>query len=734
MVIYDHTLPTVSIMAAVAGATAACLCGYWLYVKRDVPMAIMAALRVLFMAALAWCLLLPGQKLTHTLQQKARFAVVLDRSLSMTLAPPEEGVTSRWAVAQSALHQNWPQALSENCDMDYYAFASDVSAKMSLEEAETLTPDGSATLLRDAVKKVMNQYEGLDLKGCVLLTDGLDTREAFADWALEKRTIPIYTLSLEKEGLWEAEPDVRVDTVNTARRVTVGWQTELKAIVSGQGTKGQAMKVQLFKDEVLAQEQETQIPAGGGSREVVFSLDHAVIGINTYRVWIPPLSGETQTNDNEYSVSVQVVDAKNRLLYVEGPPRWESKYLTRVLRASKQVTPVIYLSGADGKFLTFGVREDVAPDMKESQLAFFKMLIVGNLSGEELGEERARNIVKFVEQGGSLVLLGGSKAWSPEGFAKTSLKKILPAKQYGGTPVEGEFPVQLTDMGRTHPAFAGDPTLWMGIPPLLSVYPKVVPTPGARVLVVARTGTGDQPVMLTQNFGQGKVVAIFTDSLWKWQLSPDASKNKQYPRFWDQLISWLTPKEEKSEGKDLEIFVDREQCYKGEEIEVTARWTGATPPPAGTEVITELGTPDKRRIPFAMTRQEDPMSGGKTGLVCRFRYKGEQAGLFSVTAVADVGGKRTESDPVSFSVKPFTPESVPRSPDTHVLRALADNSGGQYFETVKAMNQALSALKITMAEQEISEYRSLWQHWLAISALIALLSAEWIVRKLRNLP
>jgi hypothetical protein len=652
----------------------------------------------------------------------------------MTLVPPMQGVTNRWALAQSALKRDWPRALTESCDVDYYGFASEVSAKLSLKEAEELVPDGSSTLLRDAIRKVLNQYEGLDVRGCVLLSDGLDTREAFADWSHEKRTIPIYTLSLEKEGLWEAEADVRVDTINTARRVTVGWQTELKAIISGQGTRGQPMKVQLFRDEVLAQEQETQIPAGGGSREVVFPLDHAAIGVNTYRVWIPPLGGETQTNDNEYAVAVQVVDAKNRLLYVEGPPRWESKYLTRVLRASKQVTPVIFLSGTEGKFLTFGVRGDVAPDMKETQLAFFKMLILGNLSGEELGEERARNIVKFVEQGGSLVLLGGSKAWSSEGFAKTSLKKILPAKQYSGTSVEGEFPVTLTDMGRSHPAFAGDPTLWAGIPPLLSVYPKVVPTPGARILVVAKTGQGEQPVILTQNFGQGKVVAIFTDSLWKWQLSPDALKNKQFPRFWDQMISWLSPKEEKSEGKDIEIFVDRDQCFKGEEIEVTARWTGATPPPAGTEIVSELVTPDKRKIPFAMARQEDQVSGGKTGLVSRFRYKGDQAGLFSVTAVAEIGGKRTDSDPVSFSVKPFTPESVPRSPDAQVLKALADNSGGQFFETEQEMNKVLSALKLKMTEQEISEYRSLWQHWLAISGLILLLTAEWIFRKLKNLP
>ena len=466
---------------------------------------------------------------------------------------------------------------------------------------------------------------------------------------------------------------------------------------------------------------------------MVFPLDHAAVGINTYRVWVPPFPKETQTNDNEYSVSVQVLDAKNRLLYVEGPPRWESKYLTRVLRGSKQVTPVIFLRGAKGKFMTFNVRGDVSPDMKEAQLAFFKIAILGNLSGEELGEERARNLVKFVENGGSLILLGGSKGWADDGFAKTALKKILPAKQFVGKSVEGEFPITLTDVGRVHPAFAGDTAFWDKIPPILSVFPKVQPAPAARVLVEAKTPEGVQPLILVQDYGQGKVVAIFTDSLWKWQLSPDALKTKPFPRFWDQLLSWLSPKEEKREGRDLDVFVDREQCFMGEEVEVTARWTGQAQPPAGMVVGAEVTGPDKRKVPYAMSRQTDQVSGGKPVQAFSFKFKGTQAGMFSVIAASDSGGKRTESDPVSFAVKPFTPESVPRPADAEVLKAVSANSGGTYFESVEELNKGLSAMDVKRIEQERSEYRSLWQHWLVISCLIALLTAEWIFRKLRNL-
>lgn len=732
MIIYDHTVPTAAIAAGASVALVVSIAGYWLYVKRDWVLAPLMLFRVLFFLLLVWCLLMPGERTVQTLQQKSRFLILVDKSRSMTLTPVKDA-TNRWQVAQDVLRRSWPATLAEKCDIDCYAFAEDVSAKLSLNETLGLAPDGTATLLRDALKKTVGRYAGLDVTGCLLLSDGIDTREAFADWAVEKRPFPIYTLPLEKESVWEEEPDVRVEAVSTPRRVTVGWQSELKAVISGQGTKGKPISVQLLKDGALLQQAETQIPAGGGTREVIFPVDHAVVGTSTYRVILPPVPKETQTNDNDGAVVVQVLDTKNRLMYVEGPPRWESKYLSRVLRESKQVSPAIFLRGPQGKFMTFGVRGSVAPDMQESQLAFFKIVILGNLSGEELGEERARALVKFVETGGSLILLGGTKAWGPDGFAKTALKSVLPAKPYSGKAQEGEFAVQLTDQGRSHAAFAGDAAFWEKVPPVLSLFPGVEPLPAARVLVQVRTATGEQPMILAQDFGQGKVVAIYSDSLWKWQLSPDALKNNPYPRFWNQLISWMSPKVEKIEGKDWEVFVDREQCFLGEEVEITARWTGADKPPAGTVVNAEITLPDKRKMPFSMASQMDQVQDGKSVPAFSVKFKGELAGMFSVQAASETGGRRLESDAVSFSVKPFTPESVPRPAASETLKAIAANSGGTFFESVDELDRVLAGLQPKKVEQEISEYRSLWQHWGIIGCLIALIATEWIIRKVRHL-
>jgi hypothetical protein len=735
MILFEHTAPAWLIGTAVAAVAVLSMWSAARFLPRKrIGAWMIALLHALLIALLAWCLFLPGIKtvLSHLL--KPRFVIVMDTSDSMKLTPSPE-LPTRWTAAMAALDQPWAPAIAAGCDLDVYTFDADVSRTLPLAAVRDMEPSGAATHLRESLRSIVGRYAGIRVVGGLLLSDGIDTREAFDDWATEARPFPIYTVRLEPPAAWEEEPDVRIDTVNTPRRVTVGWKTELKAVVSGQGMGGRAVAVRLHRDDTLLEEAPVTVPVGGGAREAVFDLDHPEVGVFTYRVSTPALAGEKQTNDNQYAVSVQVVTSRNHLLYVEGPPRWESKYLTRALRANPEMSALIFLRGAGGRFMTFGERGTMTPDMHESQLAFFKIVVLGNLDTEEMGEERAKNLVKFVEAGGSLILLGGSKGWSARGFRETPLRVLLPAKSCNPEAVTGEFPVRVTDSGRGHPAFAGDAALWDNLPPVLSVFPDAVLSPGASALAVAETPGGLQPVIVAQRYGQGKVAAVLTDSLWKWQLTPDAGTRQPYQRFWNQIIAWMTPEEQELEQRPLELAADREQLFLGETIGLTARRGGAPDPSAPSfEVRCEIAGPDGRALPFTMEQQQLMTSAGESfpGHACSFTA--EQPGLHTARALAEIGGKKVESDPVSFFVKPFTPESVPRPAAEAVLRAISESSAGAYFDTAEALNSALLALEIEGGEEQASEYRTLWQHGLVIAVLIALLTAGWSWRKWLNMP
>ncbi len=734
MIIYEHTFPAWAIILSCAVGIVLGAVTAWFCLPRKWSNLLLFFLYLLSVLGVGWCLLLPGYKNAVTQLLKPRFIIAVDTSRSMTLSPSPD-VPGRWTTAQEALKREWLQNMSGECQVEIVPFSSEISEAVPVSKVGDLKPEGNGTGLRDALKKIADRNAGLNVAGMLLLSDGVDTREALDDWAGAERSFPIYSLRLEPPGGWQQEPDLRIDAVTTARRVTVGWKSEFKVKISGQGTRGAPVTVQIFENGQLRAEKPTPIPDEGGERELVFEFEHPKVGVSSYRVFVPPLPGEKNKDDNEYQLNVEVSDARNRLLYVEGIPRWEYKFLRRTLLGEQQVSPIIFFTGPDGKPVGGTPVGNATPDMSPQQLAFFKIVMLGNLDAKELGDQRAKNLVKFVEDGGSLVLLGGSKAWAAGGLAGTELGKTLPVRTAGLKPLESDkaFPVKLTEAARSHPAFAGDAALWRVIPPVLSVFTGATLSPGAQVLVTVETPQGSEPLVVTQRYGQGKVTALLTDSLWRWQLGPEAGKMKPYERFWTQLISWLLPREESLDKLRLELFADRDRVFFGEAVELHARLGGEDPPPVDS-IEAKITTPDGREVPYRMAPQQVTAPSGKTFPGYGFTFPAEAAGPHKVVATAKVKGATVTSEPFTLFVKAYSPETVPRPQKVDALEAIAKASGGQFFENVDALNDGLASLKLKATEEKFAEYRTLWREWPALLVLMTMLAGSWGLRKFRDMP
>ena len=732
MTIYEHTVPTGLLILVVVLALLAAGFSAWRFLPRNTGNAVIAALHVVVLAGLVWCLLMPGRKDAVVSLLKPRFIVVLDTSASMTLSPSEQ-IPDRWANATQALKLPWTEAIAADCEVELCPLGSELREAVPLARLSTLSPADPSTRLRDGLRNLAERYSGLDVAGVLLLSDGVDTREMFSDWAGEERPFPIYTVHLEPPGEWQKEPDLRIDGVTTPRRVTAGWKTEFKVKVSGQGTADKPVLVQLFKNDALLAEKPTRIADGGGEQVLTFELAHPELGVFNYRAHLPPLAGENNIEDNEHFVSIQVVDARNRLLYVEGTPRWEYKFLRRALLADKLVSPIIFYTGPDGK--PYGGTGDLGADMSPSDLALCKIVVLGDLSASELTRARAENLVRFVEQGGSLVLLGGRKAWGADGHFQTPLGKILPVR---GSVLEAilaeePLPVQLTDTALSHPAFAGNAEFWELVPPVLSVFSGVTLAPGAQVLVNAETPAGPRPMVATQRYGDGKVTAILTDSLWRWQLDPEAANNKPYQRFWTQLLSWLLPQEEKLDANKIELLTDREQIFFGENLELHARLGSDREADPGSVQCT-ITMPDGRQVPYRMNPGQVTTPAGRSFDGFSLPFTPEAPGAYKAVASAKLPGETGTSEPVSFFVQPFSPESMPRPIDTKVLAVLSSASGGRVFDSLDDLNDGLSSLEFNAIEEELTGFVTLWRNWPTVSLLMLALAASWILRKLRNMP
>lgn len=728
-IMWEHSTPRWVFVLVALIAFAALAFSTLKYMPRNLTTPLLVLIRIVFFVLLGWCLFLPLRKEASSELVKPRFVVALDTSASMAMSPTS-AIPTRWAVAQEVLRMPWTKMVAAQCEIDVYPFADSLGEKREMGKAGALAPEGQSTRLHSALAGAMERYQGQPLAGMLLLSDGLDTRETTDEWVGMKWSCPVYTVRMEPDGIWEKEVDVAVESVETPMRVIVGWASKLTAVVAGQGTKGEPLHVQLHRDGVMLQDLPTQIPAEGGSREVTFQLENKEMGSFTYTVSVPVLKGESVTNNNTYSVSAQVVDAKNRVLYIEDVPRWESKYLTRVLRSNPAYTPLVFLRGPGGKFLTFGTRGDTSLHFTDEQLAQFKMVILGDLDVPILSEARALQMVNYVEKGGSLILLGGAKSWGDSGWQTGPMAKMLPIRKAGGgPPLEGRYAVELTEEGRAHPVFQTKDGSLDELPQVLSLFPGATPTPGATVLANAQGPEGRTPLVALQRYGQGKIVVIMTDSLWRWQM--EAGRDKAYGLFWNQLLAWLAPQEDKSGPYQLDLYASEDRVYLGDSMSLNAR-IGASSAPPQAEVKVEVEEPGGRKVPFTMQRRTIPTTSGQPVLGYGVDFDPKQPGLYKAVAKATIEGKPVESPPYSFFVKPFTPETNPKPARADLLQAVARASQGRFCEK-QEIDAVLTALTFKSEQTERVLYNSLWNNPWILGLLVLLLSIEWMIRRLRNM-
>ncbi|MFA6632217.1 MAG: glutamine amidotransferase, partial [Kiritimatiellia bacterium] len=496
-------------------------------------------------------------------------------------------------------------------------------------------------------------------------------------------------------------------------------------------------QVQLLKTGKEIDKVAVQLPPEGGSRDVQFKLSHPEVGTETYTVRIPVLPGEVQTNDNEMVVAVDVLDAKNRVLFLEDVPRFESKHFARSLFANKDITPLAFFQmpsrTAPGtkEWIAYGDRQGLVFDLTSEQISLNKIIVLGDFDAEALSAEHCRTILGFVEKGGSLILLGGQKLWGASGIAQTELAKLLPFTRAGSPALEGKFNVAWTAEGRAHPALANNPDMPSALPPVLSVFTGVTLSGGAFALAEAQTDSGTHPLLVSRIYGQGKVLAVLTDSLWRWVMQP--GEDKPYPKFWRQIVQWMSPSESDLDNYHLELFTDAGTIAVGDPAILQSR---LVIPPNETrknwKVSCEITTPSDRVIPLAMAGRSIQASGGAElpGYVAEFVPN--EPGNYRAMATVEIDGKKIVSTPCLFTVRATSQEMVLKPINDNVLKALARSSGGRYG-TPEEIDATLQDLRVNERRERKLEYRSLWQTPFVLACLIALLAIEWVTRKLKNM-
>lgn len=304
------------------------------------------------------------------------------------------------------------------------------------------------------------------------------------------------------------------------------------------------------------------------------------------------------------------------ILYIEGHPRNEYKFIRRAAENDTAVRLKTYLMTGPQKFLRQGIDStmELAGGYPDSQEELFKYdaVIFGDLTRNLFTDKQLALTRDFVSRrGGGFLMLGGSTAFD-QGFIGTPIEALLPVSLVneknlppelrggvgrGDHPTGQTFAPRLTNEGqrsmilRLEIEDEVNRKLWRDMPQLQGINVSGRAKPGAVVLAVHPTLIFQGvplPVLAYQRYGRGRTMSLMTATTWRWQmLKPH--EDTSHERFWRQLLRWLTG----SSPTPVEIFLEHNTFSTGDEVKVKARVYDAVYEPVSEATVwLKLTDPD----------------------------------------------------------------------------------------------------------------------------------------------
>jgi uncharacterized membrane protein len=489
--------------------------------RRDVRSrrAILLCLRALGLLSVLIILFQPAIKLRNVTRMPNHIAVVADVSQSMQLA--EDGGTETRAariaaVLRRARESGELRRIREDHILDFFGFGERL---VPLSEGDVLRPAGPvshapATRIREALASVRQRYDGRDLAGIVLLSDGLDNgRLAASDAAPPTRTpsksqdgqpapvatvtaaesspaaveldadsisflktldAPVHTIAVGKPGL----RDVAISRVLSDQFAFVRTAVEVEAHVvvlgaQAAGWEGRHLPVTLRRDGQPVLTVEVAVLPGQSEYRVVFPFTPERVGKYLYEISVPTLPGEAIAENNHRAFVLRVVRDKIRVVHVAGRPTWDVRFLRGLLKHDPNIDLVSFFILRSPSDIEFVPSEETSlipfpcEELFQEQLRSFDLVILHNFNySAYCGQFLQPAIVPFVNEGGAVAMLGGDLSFSSGGYYGSELSQILPvvlmADDSGGLPVGATagagsslidsepFQPRLTPAGKSH--------------------------------------------------------------------------------------------------------------------------------------------------------------------------------------------------------------------------------------------------------------------------------------------
>src|SRR6185312_7620453 len=292
------------------------------------------------------------------------------------------------------------------------------------------------------------------------------------------------------------ERDRRVSLTATPRFGIVGQKQTIGYKVEDEGVpQGARVQITVRRDgEIISR----PIVTAGEKANVQVDIPHA--GQNIVEIEAAALDGELTPLNNRVAVSIDGVREKLRVLLVSGEPHSGERTWRNLLKSDANVdlvhftilrppekqdgTPINELS-----LIAFPTRELFQQKIKEFQLIIFDRYAQQGV----LPLIYFDNIVRYVREGGAVLVAAGPEFAGSASLARTRLSPIIPGSP-DGRVFEEPYKARVTTGGQRHPVTRDLPGSEAN-PPAWGEWLRLVGSQ-IRTGATVMSGAGDQPLLV----------------------------------------------------------------------------------------------------------------------------------------------------------------------------------------------------------------------------------------------
>jgi uncharacterized membrane protein len=693
---------------------------------------------------------------------------LVDCSRSMALDRPQSRLDQvKQAIAQAGL-----RLPPDPPRVSLYRFGDQLAAAAG---ADDLRPTEDATRLLDALDRLPSHFTNGPPAGVVVFSDGRATETAgFDEIAAGYRRlgVPVHVYPVGDR----VAGDVAVQDVIAPRDAPPDTRLPVRVVVRSRGYQGRRAEVRIrsLADPNRQPLASVPITLAEGAQTCDLLLEPGSTGQLVAEV--PPLEREAILENNRVPFQVGARRQKVRVLYMEGTPNSEYHWVRDALVEDPNIEclamevnnqyaarPVLYRINDPSRGY---------PTTRE-ELFGYDVVICSDISRMGFTQEQLDWTVELVEKrGGGFAMVGGNTSFGAGFWDKTVWDGLIPVDM-GGTansPTRGtgwglSFQARVPKEAEGHPIWRllEDPVqnrrALDRMPPFTGTNLIERLKPAATPLAYsdrALPGVGVMPVFACQPFGKGRTFAMAPDTTMDWGTYferdwGEPGDNRYFRKFWRNVVTWLA---ENSAGANRRLRVESDKIiYRpGEPIKVsahayddkleeTARYrlvarlhpsappgagrTAPAPPVLQEAVLApragertyggELATPPLDRVPVAADR---PLASLRLLALDVAAYDGDRV---AAQATLDV---QVLDDPEEFQ----DPQ-----PDAERLEGIARDSGGKVLHGPDDLAQLLRGYRSTPGEVVVQKVPQ-WDRPALWFLLLALLAAEWVLRRWRGLP